>query len=74
MSAILFFEKEAVKKTQIFHIFKGPLFPNGCLYWYECWCLLRDFCGLSKKCGSRNIPKVMPIWMSKVGQNLTAFK
>ena len=28
----LFFEKGAAKKTQIFHIFKGPLLPNGWPY------------------------------------------
>ena len=30
-----FFEKGASRKTQNFHIFKGPLFRNGWPYWYD---------------------------------------
>ena len=47
---------------------------------YECWRVLRHFCGLFKKCKfvsfnfSQNIAKVMLICMSKVGQNSTALK
>ena len=50
MSAIGFLKKES-PKTQICHIFKGSLFRNGWPYWYELWRILRDSCGLSKKCG-----------------------
>ena len=53
-----FFEEGAAKKTQIFHIFKGPLFHNGWPYWYECWRVLRDFWWLSKKCGFATFPEL----------------
>ena len=66
-----FFEEGAAKNTQIFHIFEGPLLRNGWPYLW-CWRVLRDFCGLCNF--SQNIAKVMSIWMSKVGQNSTAFK
>ena len=72
-----FFEKGAAKITQFFHIFKGPLIRNGWPYWYELWRILRDSCGLSEKCDFATfleIAKVMSIWMSKLGQNSTAFK
>ena len=58
MSAIFSFEKGAAKKTQIFHIFKRLLFRNGQPYWYECWRVLRDFCGFSKKCGFATVPEI----------------
>ena len=52
-----FFEKRSrQKKSQIFQIFKGPLFRNGWPYLYECSCVLRDFCWLSKKCGFAAFP------------------
>ena len=54
------FWKRSRQKTQIFHIFKGPLFRNGWLYWYECWRVLRDFCGLSKKCSFATFPEIQP--------------
>ena len=51
------FGKGATKKTQIFHIFKKLLFRNGQPYWYECWRVLRDFYGFSKRCGLQLFPK-----------------
>ena len=53
-----FVEKTTAKKAQIFHIFKGLLFRNGWPYWHECWRALRDFCGLSKKCGFTIFPEI----------------
>ena len=53
-----FFEKRAVKKTKNFHIFKGSSFCNGEPYCYECWRVLRDFCGLSNKCCFATFPKI----------------
>ena len=53
----LFWKKNS-KKPQIFHVFKGPLFRNGWPYWYECWRVLRNSCGLSKKCGFAAFPKI----------------
>ena len=38
--------------------FFGSLFHNGWTYWYECWRVLRDFCGLSKKCDFATFPKI----------------
>ena len=55
------FWKRSLQKTQIFHIFKRPLFCNGWLCWYEFWRILRDSCGLSKKFGFATFPK---IWIS----------
>ena len=52
------FEERATRKTPIFHLFKGTLFCNGRLYWFECWCVLRDFCRLSKKCSFATFPKL----------------
>ena len=52
------FWKRSRQKTQIFHIFKGPLFRNGWPYWYEFWRILRDSCGLSKKCGFATFPEI----------------
>ena len=52
------FWKRSRQKTQIFHIFKGPLFRNGWPYWYEFWRILRDSCGLSKKCGFATLPEI----------------
>ena len=60
MSAIFLFGKGAAKQTQIIHIFKGLLFRNGQPHWYECWRVLRDFCGLSKKCGFATFPEIQP--------------
>ena len=57
MSAIFILKKEPPKK-QIFHVFKGSLFRNGWPCWYECWLVLRDFCGLSKMCGFANFPEI----------------
>ena len=51
-------KKQPPKKTQIFHIFKRLLFRNGEPYWYECWRILRDFCGLSRKCGFAIFPEI----------------
>ena len=42
----LFWRKSSQKNT---NFFKGSLFRNGWLYWYGCWLVLRDLCGLSKK-------------------------
>ena len=70
MSAIFLLEKGAAKKIHISCIFKGLLFRNGQPYWYACWCVLRDFCGLSKKCCFATSPEIM----SKVGQTSTAIK
>ena len=50
--------KKQPPKKQIFHIFKRLLFRNGQPYWYECWRVLRDFCGLSKKCGFATFPEI----------------
>ena len=50
-------KKEPPKKI-VFHIFKRLLFRNGQPYWYECWRVLRDFCGLSKKCGFATFPEI----------------
>ena len=52
-----FFEKGAAKKKQFFHIFKGPSFRKGWLYWYECWRVLRDFLGFLKSLVLQNFPK-----------------
>ena len=49
-------KKQPPKKTQIFHIFKRLLFRLP--YWYECWRILRDFCGLSRKCGFAIFPEI----------------
>ena len=40
-----YFEKQPPENSE----FKGPLFRNGWFYWYECWRVLRDGCGLSEK-------------------------
>ena len=52
-----FKKKEPPKETQIFHISKGP-FRNGWPNWYECWRVLRDLCGFSKKCGFPTFPEI----------------
>ena len=54
--AILILKKESPKNT-IFPFFEGPLFRNGWSYWSKCWRVLRDFCGLSKKCISTTFSK-----------------
>ena len=57
-SSFFFFGKVATKITQIFHIFKGQFFRNEWLYWYECWRILRGFCGFSKNCGFATFPEI----------------
>ena len=52
------FWKRSRQKTQIFHIFKGPIFHNGWPYWYEFWRILRDSCRLSKTCGFETFPEI----------------
>ena len=54
-----YFGKRTAKK-QTFHVFKGSLFRNGSSYWYECWRVLRGFCGLSKMGGFATFPKILP--------------
>ena len=54
----LFLKKEPPKNKFLF--FKGPLFCNGWPYWYECWCVLRDFCGFPKKCSFAISHKIWP--------------
>ena len=51
------FCKRSHQKTPTFSFFKGPLFCNGWPYWYQCWCVLRDFCGLSKSCSFTTFTK-----------------
>ena len=72
----LFFEKKSHHKTQIFHLFKGRYFVMGGpidmsfgVFWGTSVGFLVWFCNFS-----RNIAKVMSIWMLKVGQNSTTFK
>ena len=77
MSVISFKKKEPSKETQIFHISKGrylvmggPIDMNVGVFW-------ETSVGVPKSVvfkSSRNIDKVMLIWMSKVDQNSTAFK
>ena len=55
-SAIFILKKKSPKK--FFHIYIGLLFRNGGPYWYECCCVLRDLCGLSKKCSFVTFPKI----------------
>ena len=72
------FWKRSRQKTQICNILKGPLFRYEWPYWYEFRQILRNFCWLSKKKWfwnfSQNMNVDLSIWISKVGQNSTAFK
>ena len=52
------FWKRSRQKSTIFHIFTGPSFRNGWLYWHEYWRVLRNFCGLSKKCSFATFPEI----------------
>ena len=58
MSVTFLKNKELPKETQIFHILNRPLFQNGWPYRSECWRVLRDFCGFSKKCGFATFPEM----------------
>ena len=46
------FWRKSRQKTHKFFI------RNESFYWYECWRVLRDFCGLSKKCSFATFPKI----------------
>ena len=52
------FWRKSHQKTPIFRLFKGILFCNGRLYWYEWWRVLRNFCRLSQKCSFVTFPKL----------------
>ena len=65
--------KKEPPKEHKFFIFRRLLFRNGQPYWYECWRILREFFGFSKSNFSQNIARLMSKWMSKVGQNSTAY-
>ena len=52
------FWRKSHQKTLIFRLFKGILFCNGRLYWYEWWRVLRNFCRLSQKCSFVTFPKL----------------
>ena len=51
-------EKESPKNTNFSFFLKEPLFRNGWLFSHECWRLVRDFCGLPKRCSFTTIPKI----------------
>ena len=55
-----FYLKKTAAKKKNFSFLKSQLFRNGWPYWYECWCVLRDFCELSKKCGFATFTKIWP--------------
>ena len=54
----VFLEKELPKTTHFLNVFRGPLVRNGWPYWYKCWRVLRDLCGLSKKYCFTTFPKI----------------
>ena len=72
-----FFEKGAAKKNNFFIFLKGRHFVKGGsidmnvdMFWETFWAFWKVwFCKIS-----RNITKVISIWMPKVGQNSTSFK
>ena len=60
MSAIFILKKEPPNQQKFFIFNKKPLFRNGSPYLYECWFVLRESCGLSKKCGFVAYFKMLP--------------
>ena len=73
----MFFEKGAAKKHKFFTFLKGRYFVMGGsidIIFGVFWETPVDFLKSVVLQLSRNITKVMSIWMSKIGQNLTAFK
>ena len=77
MSAIFWFEKETAKKHLFFIFFKGCHLLMGSSIDMNVDVFWEASAGFPKAWFynfSRNIAKVMSTWMSKVGQNSTAFK
>ena len=59
MSAIFILKKQPLEETQIYHFLKDCYFVmGGSIDTYKCWCLLKDFCGLSEKCSLATLPKI----------------
>ena len=58
MSAIFLLKKELPKNHKVFNVLKSRDFVMGGAVDAECQCVLRDFCGLSKKCGFATFSKI----------------